>query len=411
MAVFLLELPSLSPTMEKGTITEWKVKEGDFVNVDDIIASISTDKSTVDFEALDEGFLQKILLAEKIEGQVGQAIAIFSEKKDEDWQTLYKEIIAKKTEEKKEEKNLPQKEEKKSKKESFQGNFNLSTVLVSNPPKKVAEPKEILGINKDVRVSPLAKKLAEEKNINLSAIKTPHNERITKEDIEKLPNNYGHTLLERKSLVGFVERAKKPFDDLTISQMRKSISDRMVQASFGVPIFYLTVEVNMNKLIDLRTQLNLDETNHIKISFNDFIVKAVALALKIHPEVNAAFQDDIIKKFNDVDISIAVSIPDGLITPIVRSADTKGLLTISKEVKSLVVKAKSDKLVLEEYQGGSFTISNLGMFKVDEFTAILNPPQSGILAVGGINKKLQLSNGQIVENSYTKLTLTADHRL
>ena len=245
--------------------------------------------------------------------------------------------------------------------------------------------------NPDYKVSPAARKLAEAKRINLAKVEPKTTgSRIVLADLEALPDGYGMSEAAKGSgLIGYVNRASRPSTDVPLSQMRQAITARMIQASAAVPVFYLTVAVEMDSLFDIRAQLN--SMDDVRISINDFIVRACALALREHPEVNAAYQGDYIRQFNDVDISVAVSIPDGLITPIVRSADTKGLVAIGKEVKSLVGKARSNSLSLEEYQGGSFTISNLGMF--------------------GAVEQLRMVDGEVKEVSVCKLTLTSDHRV
>ncbi len=422
MSAIIIKLPSLSPTMEVGTIAEWKVKEGDFIEGGQVIASIATDKSTVDYESLDEGYLKKILLGEGEEGVVGKIIAVFTEEENEDYEAelnaaLEKEAaeLAAATEELSEEEDSDDSDAKPVSKpavsSSAGGPVTASIVPAVDPPAEVPNPMGFVSGKGDYIASPAARKLAAERKINLAAVEPKTTgSRIVLNDLEELPFGYGMSEAEKGSgLIGYVNRAPKPTTDVNLSQMRQAITARMIQASAGVPVFYLTIAVEMDKLMEVRSQLNSME--NIKISINDFIVRACALALRDFPDVNAAYQGDTIKKFNDVDISVAVSIPDGLITPIVRSADTKGLVAIGKEVKSLVGKARANALSLDEYQGGSFTISNLGMFgAVDQFTAILNPPQSAILAVAGTSKQLKMIDGEVKEVGVCKMTLTADHR-
>lgn len=423
MSAIIVKLPSLSPTMEVGTIAEWKVKEGDFIESGQVIASIATDKSTVDYESLDEGYLKKILLGEGEEGAVGKVIAVFTEEENEDYEEELKAALDKEAaelaaalEDSAEEESDDSADEKPASKPAQPaqsgGAIVASIVPAVDPPKTVANPIGFAAGNKDYIASPAAKKLAAERKINLAAVEPKTTgKRIVLNDVEELPFGYGMSEAEKGSgLVGYVNRAPQSSSDVNLSQMRQAITARMIQASAGVPVFYLTVAVEMDKLMDLRAQLN--SMDNIKISINDFIVKACALALRDFPDVNAAYQGNYIRKFNDVDISVAVSIPDGLITPIVRSADTKGLVAIGQEVKSLVGKARANTLSLDEYQGGSFTISNLGMFgAVEQFTAILNPPQSAILAVAGTSKQLKMVNGEVKEVGVCKMTLTSDHRV
>lgn len=416
MSVIFIQLPSLSPTMELGTITEWKIKEGDFVSSDQVIASIATDKSTVDYESLDEGYVRKLVVPENGEGPVGRIIAVFTEAADEEFEAelaaaLEKEAVAAAPVE---EDVVEEGEDKPAAKAApvATGTVGASIVPAVDPPKNVPQPADLSPTNTSYKASPAAKKAAAARQINLTKVEPKRTgSRIVLADLDDLPNGFGMNEAQKGSgLVGYVNRAVAPSRDIELSQMRKAITERMIQASAGVPVFYLTVGVEMDKLLDVRSQLN--SMDGIRISINDFIVKGVALSLREHPEVNAAYQGNNICQFNDVDISVAVSIADGLITPIVRSADTKGLASIGKEVKSLVGKARSGNLSLDEYQGGSFTISNLGMFgAVDSFTAILNPPQAGILAVAGTSKQLKMVEGEVKEVSICKLTLTSDHRV
>ncbi|MCH2205990.1 MAG: 2-oxo acid dehydrogenase subunit E2 [Lentisphaerales bacterium] len=418
MSAIIIQLPSLSPTMELGTIAEWKVKEGDFIEEGQIIASIATDKSTVDYESLDEGYLRKILLSEGGEAPVGKVIAVFTEEEGEEFEAELEEALAKEAAVA----EVPVEEDESSdddaaKAKAAPGPAAASAVVAAfvpavDPPKTVAPPIGFVDSSKTVKASPAAKKLADKKKINLAAVEPKTTgSRIVLEDVESLPNGYGMNEAEKGSgLVGYVNRATQPATDVNLTQMRKAITDRMIQASAGVPVFYLSTAVEMDKMLDIRQQLNSMENT--RISINDFIVKAVALSLREHPEMNAAYQGDYIRQFNDVDISVAVSIPDGLITPIVRSADTKGLAAIGKDVRQLVGKARAGSLSLDEYQGGSFTISNLGMFgAVETFTAILNPPQAAILAVAGTSKQLKMVDGEVKEVSICKLTITCDHRV
>ncbi len=416
MSAFKLTLPSLSPTMEKGTITEWKIKEGDYIESGTVIAAIATDKSTVDYESLDEGYIKKIILPAGGECLVGDLIAVMTEEENDPWEEFLAEELAKAEAAK----ATPVVESDDSDDSNdtpapatpvaATGSTGPVIVPASPAPKEVAQPK---GTPKTegVRVSPAAKKVAKQRNINLGAVEPKTTgSRIVLADLENLPDGYGMSYGEKSTgLVGHVNRASNSHVDEDMNQMRTAIANRMVQASAGVPVFYLTVAVEMDALIALRKQLN--EMDGIKISVNDFIVKATALALREHPNVNAAYQGSYIRKFNDVDVSIAVSIDGGLITPIVRSADTKGLKSISADVKALAGKAKSGTLTPEEYQGGSFTVSNLGMYGIDTFTAILNPPQAGIMAVGGTHEELRLVNGQVQSVSVCKMTLTSDHRV
>ncbi|WDE95938.1 dihydrolipoamide acetyltransferase family protein [Lentisphaera profundi] len=417
MSTIMITLPSLSPTMTEGTIAEWKVKPGDEIESGQVIASIATDKSTVDYESLEEGFLREIILEAGGAAPVGKVIAVFTEEADEDYQAdldaALAEEVANEPEEEVDEDVSDDAPTSSATKAPVSGGAVTATIVpVSAPPAEVPGVGSLSPSAKDIKVSPAARKLAEEKRINLAAVKpATTGDRIVLNDIETLPNGYGASEAQSGSgLVGYVSRASESLSDVPMTQMRQAIANRMVQASAGVPVIYLTTKIEMDRLMDLRAQLNSMEG--VRISINDFIVKACGLSLAKFPAMNGAFQGDKIVQFNDIDISVAVSIPDGLITPIVRSADTKGLASISKDVKSLVGKARSNSLSPDEYQGGSFTISNLGMFgAVDSFTAILNPPQSAILAVAGTQEQLKLVNGEVKASKVCKMTITCDHRV
>ena len=418
MPAFTLTLPSLSPTMNSGNLTEWKVAEGAFIESGQVIASIGTDKSTVDYESLDEGYLKKIILPAGSDAEVGKIIAILTEEEGEEWETFMQEQLdaeaaaAAPVEEEvsAEDGDAPKAVTKAA--PAAAGPVIAAYVPTVDPPKEVAGAIGAVDNNKKFKASGKARKIAEQRDINLAAVEPKTTgSRIVAEDLANLPDGYGKTFADRSTgLVGYVNRAKESFQDVPLTQMRKAITDRMITACSGVPAFYITVAVEMDKLQDVRAQLNSMEGT--RVSVNDFMVKACALALRKHPECNAAYQGDVIRQFNDVDISVAVAIPDGLITPIVRSADTKGLTAIGKDVKQLVGKARTNTLSPDEYQGGSFTISNLGMFgAVDSFSAILNPPQAAILAVAGTSKILKMVDGAVKEVSVCKLNLTADHRV
>ena len=419
MSAFTLQLPSLSPTMEQGNLAEWKVAVGDFINEGDVIAAIGTDKSTVDYESLDEGYVRQIVHPAGSDIAVGKIIAILTEEADEAFEEYAAEQLAAEAaaeapveEEVTESADGSAPAKPAAAKAAPAGPAVASYVPTVDVPKDVAGPIGAVDTSKKVKASPLARKIAESKNINLAAV-TPvaTGSRIVASDVENLPEGFGKTQADKSTgLIGYVNRASESFTDVPLTQMRKAITDRMIQASSGVPAFYITVAVEMDKLQEVRAQLNSMEGT--RVSVNDFIVKACAVALRKHPEVNAAYQGDVIRQFNDVDISVAVAIPDGLITPIVRSADTKGLSAIGKDVKQLVGKARTNTLSPDEYQGGSFTISNLGMFgAVDSFSAILNPPQAAILAVAGTSKVLKMVDGAVKEVGVCKLNLTADHRV
>lgn len=358
---FAITMPKLSPTMTSGTVAKWHVKEGDKVEVGDVLLEVATDKATVEHSAIDEGYVRKIIVAEGQEAEVNVPIALMSEKPDE----------------------------------SIEG-FEIA------PPKKemaapVRETKMVVQQEKTggrVKASPLAKKLARSQGIDLARLQgSGPGGRIMKRD------------LGSQAPVA-IEGAK----NIALSQMRRVIARRLQEAKATIPHFYLTQEIDADLLVDTRGKM---EAGDLKITYNDFVIRACALALKEHPVVNSGFDPvgEAILQFEAIDISVAVTLPEGLITPIVKGADTLGLKEISTEVKRLVEKAKSGKLLPAEFQGGSFTVSNLGMFGVSEFSAIINPPQGAILAVGGIFDAPVVRKGMIEAGKRMRVTLSCDHRV
>ncbi|MGL4539565.1 MAG: dihydrolipoamide acetyltransferase family protein [Candidatus Rhabdochlamydia sp.] len=374
---FTVTMPKLSPTMEEGSIARWLKNEGEYVEAGDPFIEIVTDKATVEHAALDAGWLRKILVQKNQTAQVNQAIAIFTEQE----------------------------------KESIEGYQPEGTSLAQEhvtmqEEKQLDSHIEIAPLEPAIRVkaSPLARKLAKKQGLNLSLIQGSGPEgRIMSRDLSRGSST---TLAQKEA----PKIAVGTFEEEPLSAMRKVIAQRLQDAKSSIPHFYCTQEVRFDKIVSLREELI---SLGIKVSFNDFILRATALALKEHPHVNSGFNPTsrTIMRFKTIDIAIAVSIPDGLITPIVRFADYKSLVDLSKEVKSLAAKAHANKLKQEEYVGGSFTISNLGMYGISEFVAIINPPQSAILAVGGIEEKPIVVDKKIEIGKTLKLNLSADHRV
>ena len=369
-------MPALSPTMTDGIINQWLVKVGDTVKAGDIIAEIETDKATMEVEAVDEGKITHILedTANK-QIPVNSVIAIIDGDKSESIEN--KKKIENTSEDKK--------DEEIEKPKQF-----LDAKISQNSKSQNSDDR--------LKASPLVKKIAKENNLDLSRFNgTGPDGRIIKRDIdsnniaEEIPN----TLFE---------------GDISIpSTMRRVIAKRTLEAKQQIPHFYLTVESNVDKLINLRKKIN--ENNSIKVSFNDLIVKAISLAMKKNPNTNVYWQNDKIYKLNDIDVSVAVAIDEGLITPIIKNADSKGLNIISGEIRELAKLAKTNSLTPEQYTGGSITVSNLGMFGISEFAAIISPPQSSILAVGKIIKKPIVVDDEVIVGNTLKSTLSADHRV
>ena len=369
-------MPALSPTMTDGIINQWLVKVGDTVKAGDIIAEIETDKATMEVEAVDEGKITHILedTANK-QIPVNSVIAIIDG--DESETIENKKKIENTSEDKKD-------EEIKKPKQFLDA--------------KISQNSKSQNSDDRLKASPLVKKIAKESNLDLSKFNgTGPDGRIIKRDIDS--NNIAE------------EIPTTIFDgDITIpSTMRKVIAKRTLEAKQQIPHFYLTVESNVDKLINLRKKIN--ENNSIKVSFNDLIVKAISLAMKKNPNTNVYWQNDKIYKLNDIDVSVAVAIDEGLITPIIKNADSKGLNIISGEIRELAKLAKTNSLTPEQYTGGSITVSNLGMFGISEFAAIISPPQSSILAVGKIIKKPIVVDDEIIVGNTLKSTLSADHRV
>ncbi len=370
-------MPALSPTMTEGVINKWLVKVGDIVKAGDIIAEIETDKATMEVEAVDEGKITH-LLDEKIGSQVpvNSVIAIIDGDENE---SITNSII---------EKEKPKEEKKINKKDL---NLNENIPVNQNSPNDKSEDR--------IKASPLVKKISKEQNIDLANINgSGPSGRIIKRDLASNENAKAST-----------PDTKIQHEVIKPSTMRKVIAKRTLEAKQQIPHFYLTIESDVRKLIELRKKIN--ENNSIKISFNDLIVKALGMAMKKNPNTNVYWQDNQIYKLNDIDVSVAVAIDEGLITPIVKKVNYKGLNEISSEIKELAKLAKTNSLKPEQYNGGSITVSNLGMFGISEFAAIISPPQASILAVGKIIKKPIVVNDSIEIGHTLKSTLSADHRV
>jgi len=403
MSVNIL-MPALSPTMEEGTLTKWLVKEGDRIQSGDLIAEIETDKATMEFEAVDEGIIGKILISEGSEGvKVNSPIAVILdegeelEANEEADQTLPAEP--------KNQKNAPE-----------------GVVETKKPSNNVIQTSHTR-----IFATPLARRLAKEKGVDLDSItgSGPHG-RIVKNDILDVnPTNFddNQESLEGSTLRTGVKQVSsssimdlysdREFKEIPLSSMRRTVATRLTEAKQNVPHFYLRKEIVIDELLRVRARINahLAEKSN-KLSINDFIIKACALALQTVPMANAVWAEDKILQLKSSDIAVAVSVEDGLFTPVIRDADVKSLSNLSKEMKELAEKARSKKLMPNEYQGGSFSISNLGMFGVDNFDAVINPPHGAILAVGrGAKKPVVNENETITVANVMSLTLSADHRV
>ncbi len=410
---FTLTMPKLSPTMEEGTIAKWHKSVGDQVEAGDLLFEVATDKATVEYNSLDSGWLRQIIVADGGEAIVNQPVAIFTETKDESIKGYKPEGEAAKAEvvaaapEKSEEAAVAAKPASAVAPAAQGGALRQPAFVPEAPLQNYTFDKAEALSGKRQKVSPLARKLAQEKGLDLSTVKGsgPGN-RIVSSDLAKAQPSgvvaFGRQEYPKEAPGTFVEEAMTP--------MRKVISQRLQEAKSFIPHFYVSLKVDAQPMMSAREQLkNLD----VKVTFNDFVVRACALALRQHPNVNSGFNSvtNSIIRFKTIDISIAVSVQGGLITPIVRHADLKNLGELSLEVKALAGRAKEGKLEAHEYKGGSFTISNLGMYGVSDFIAIINPPQAAILAVSGIQQVPVVRNGQIVPGNEMTLTLSGDHRV
>lgn len=388
--VTVVTMPRLSDTMEEGTVATWLKQVGDVVDEGDILAEIETDKATMEFESFNAGTLLYVGLQEGESAKVDALLAIIGPAGTDVSDIATNFTIKGAT---KEVSNVETPKAVESKKEAT--------------PVKVEQPvvAQTSTSNGRVFVSPLAKKMAEEKGINLSQVQgSGENGRIIKRDIE----NYTPAAVSAATVAKFVPSGQEDYDEKPNSQMRKVIARRLGESKFSAPHYYLNVEFDMDNAIAFRKQFNsLPDT---KISFNDMVVKACALALRQHPQVNSQWFDDRMKLNNHVHIGVAVAVEDGLVVPVVRFANEQTLPQIGAAVKDYAGRARNKKLIPQEMDGSTFTISNLGMFGIESFTSIINQPNSAILSVGAIVQKPVVKEGQIVVGNTMKLTLACDHR-
>jgi len=389
--VVMVTMPRLSDTMEEGTVASWLKKVGDTVEEGDILAEIETDKATMEFESFQSGTLLHIGLEEGESAKVDSLLAVIGPKGAEVSQLVTNFKVDGITD---------------SQVETVAETIDIPEIQTV-PEVKKTDIQNMPKVNSSGRlfVSPLAKKLAEEKNISLSQVQgSGENGRIIKRDIE----SFTPVASTSASVAKFIPVGQEDFDEITNSNMRKAIAKNLVKSKFTAPHYYLNVEFDMDNAIAFRSQYNtLPET---KISFNDMIVKACALALKQHPQVNSQWFDDKMRMNNHVHIGVAVAVPDGLVVPVVRFANEQSLPQINIAVKDYAVRARNKKLALDEMEGSTFTISNLGMFGIESFTSIINQPNSAILSVGAIVQKPVVKDGQVIAGNTMKLSMACDHR-
>ena len=388
----VISMPRLSDTMEEGTVVSWLKKVGDKIDEGEIIAEIETDKATMEFESFYSGTLLYIGIDVGQSAEVDSILAIIGEKGSDFSSALEKKNLAPKTQGKIESKNEIIEDQKKSVNNVTSGDLGIEV----SSSKKI---EEISDKNSRIFISPLARKIAFEKGVDINKINgSGDGGRIIKRDVENLKENItGSNVVSTESSV-----------EIQNTQMRKTIAKRLSQSKFSAPHYYLTVEFDVDNLISFRTQIN--STGNHKISFNDLIIKASASALKDHPEVNSKWTDDKIVKFNHIHIGVAIAVEDGLIVPVIKFADNQKIQSISDTVKDFAKRANEKKLNPTEIEGSTFTISNLGMFGIKEFTSIINQPNSAILSVGAIITKPVVKNNKISIGNTMTLTLACDHR-
>jgi len=402
-----VQLPALSPTMTEGKIVKWLKKEGDSISSGEAIAEVETDKSNLEVEAFDDGVLLKILVPEGETGKVGAPIAVIGQKG-----------------EKVEASAAP------AKPAAAPAPAPAAPTPAARPAPKPAPagPAQVVPIrraeeapapsedNGRLRASPLAKRMAREEGLDLAGVQgSGPSGRIVKRDVEAAISQAGPAAVAkapatapRPAPVAVPMFGRREPDVIPISGMRKIIGQRMAEVKPGVPHFYVTVDIDMEEAVKVREQAKAAE---VKISINDLIVKASALALRRQPKVNVSLQGDRILQFHTADVGIAVAIEDGLITPVIRDADQKSLGTIGAESRELAERARRKALKPEEYSGGSITVSNLGMFGVDSFIAVINPPQASIVAVGAVAEKAVVRDGKVVARKMMSATFSGDHRI
>ncbi len=413
----IVRMPKMSDTMTEGVVAKWHKNVGDPIKSGELVAEIETDKATMEFESYQEGVLLYRGVEEGKAAPVDGILAILG-KAGEDYKDLLAtetsksaapaEEAAPKTEApaKAEEKSAP-KEEAKSAPASPApaAKQEAASAPKTAPTSKPAAP--VNGSTDDrMKASPLARRLANEKGVDLSKVMgSGDSGRIVKRDIDWFKP--GMAVQSANAFSNAV--TEESFDEVAVSQMRKTIAKRLAESKFTAPHFYLTIEIDMDNTISARESINA--VTGSKVSFNDFVLKAAAAALRQHPKVNSSWLGDKIRINHHVHIGVAVAVEEGLLVPVVRFADSKTLREINVEVKTLAQKAKDKKLQPAEWEGNTFTISNLGMFGIDEFTAIINPPDACILAVGGIQQRPVVKNNQIVVGNVMKVTLSCDHRV
>jgi pyruvate dehydrogenase E2 component (dihydrolipoamide acetyltransferase) len=393
-------MSKLSPTMEEGRVLQWTKKEGDPVESGDVVVEVETDKATMEVEAMGSGVLRRILVAENTTVPTGTVLGVVAPE-DEDISDILAQVEAR----------IGAAEPAAAVPADVATATQAEAPAEEGPPAAVPMQEgegEGEGDGRRIKTSPLARRMASEQGIELDLITgTGPGGRIVKRDIETAVATGVAAAPAAAEAIG----PEVPSERVELSQIRKAIARNLIQSLGPIPHFFLTAEIDMGRVLALRSELNKSlEDSGAKIGINEILMKTAAQALLQHPNVNVAFAGDHIRRFKRVDIGLAVAVPDGLITPVLRNVGAKGLLRISEESRDLITRAREKKLAPEEYQGATFTISNLGMYGIDEFTAIINPPAATIMAVGATQQKPVVVDGSIEIRSRMRVTLSCDHR-
>ncbi len=410
----IVRMPKMSDTMTEGVVAKWHKNVGDTVKSGELVAEIETDKATMEFESYQEGTLLYRGVEEGKAIPVDGILAVLG-KPGEDYKALLESekskqhAAAEKTPAKKEESEKAPAKEQKPAEQKPEPAVAVQKPAPSPKPSQPA-PVQEANIPEGLKASPLAKRLAGEKGIDLSRVKgSGDNGRIVKRDIDwykpgmNVNGGYGMAAVSQSAVL------EESYDEIAVSQMRKTIAKRLSESMYTSPHFYLTIEMDMDNAISARESINA--VTESKVSYNDFVIKAAAAALRRHPKVNSSWMGDHIRYNHHIHIGVAVAVEEGLLVPVVRFADSKTLRAINTEVKTYAQKAKDKKLQPSDWEGNTFTISNLGMFGIEEFTAIINPPDACILAIGGIVQKPVIKNGMVVPGNTMKVTMSCDHRV
>ncbi len=386
-----IKMPKMSDTMTEGVVRKWNYKVGDTIKSGDILAEVETDKATMDLENYEKGTILHFSVAEGDAVPIDGVIAVVG-KAGEDFAALLSGNSSAAT------KEVPKE--------------NVAIVETPAAAQTIIQTPINNSNDSRIKASPLAKKLAAEKGIDISVIAgSGENGRIVKDDVVKASDNPLFTGMNESGthILARTTFGQESFEEINVSQMRKTIAARLAESKFTAPHFYLTMEINMDKALDARAAINA--SGEVKVSVNDMIVKASSIALGKHPWVNASWLGTKIRLNHHIHIGVAMAVEDGLLVPVVKFANQKSLSSISSEVKEFSIKAKDKKLQPADWSGNTFTISNLGMFGIEEFTAIINPPDACILAVGGVKETVGIVNGQIAKTNVMKVTLSCDHRV